>query len=146
MFAEGTILYFDPFYFKNGGSKPKYFIVLKEVDEGEMLMATLPTSKDHVPSFAEKEHGCVEVPDAQINAFVFKAGKLITTCDWSFSRTTFIYGSQIDIYKSTTIKEVYPVESIDYEIIGKLTDKVYRALIRCIQNSSIVKRKFKKLL
>jgi hypothetical protein len=31
MFDEGTIIYFDPFYFKNGNAaKPKYFVVLKK--------------------------------------------------------------------------------------------------------------------
>ena len=50
MFKEGNILYFNPFYFENGNTpKPKYFLVLKEVD-GQLLLASLPTSHDHIPS------------------------------------------------------------------------------------------------
>lgn len=42
MFTPGNILYFTPFYFKNGApSKNKYFIVLKDVD-GQLVLASLP--------------------------------------------------------------------------------------------------------
>lgn len=51
MFAEGQVLKFDPFLFKNGApSKPKYYVVLKHMDfAGGLMMASLPTSQDHVP-------------------------------------------------------------------------------------------------
>ena len=56
-FQEGAILYFDPFIFSDGGSpKPKYFLVLKVMDDA-CLLASLPTSKDFVPSTVEKIHG-----------------------------------------------------------------------------------------
>ena len=43
-FQQGAILYFDPFIFPDGGSpKPKYFLVLKHVDD-TLLLASLPTS------------------------------------------------------------------------------------------------------
>ena len=47
MFEEGNILYFTPFYFKNGKSAPapKFFIVLKHVDLHSIL-ARLTTKKD----------------------------------------------------------------------------------------------------
>jgi len=35
MLEEGNIIYFDPFYFKNGNTaKRKYFIVLKNTADG----------------------------------------------------------------------------------------------------------------
>ena len=50
MIEEGTLLYFNPFEFKNGATpKAKYFIVLANSDEGFMV-ASLPTSKDFIPS------------------------------------------------------------------------------------------------
>lgn len=54
LFEEGKVLYFDPFYFKDkvGGQKPKYYIVLKKLVD-EVVLATLPTSKDFVPSTIE---------------------------------------------------------------------------------------------
>lgn len=47
MFDEGDILFFDPFIFEDGTSKPKFFVVLKN-DNGLSLLASLPTSKDHI--------------------------------------------------------------------------------------------------
>ena len=65
MFKEGNILYFNPFYFDNGNTpKPKYFLVLKEFD-GQLVLASLPTSHDHIPSNMEKVHGCID--DSTIN-------------------------------------------------------------------------------
>lgn len=53
MFEEGNIIYFDPFYFKNGNTaKSKYFIVLKNVKDSNTILASLPTRRDSIP---EKE-------------------------------------------------------------------------------------------
>lgn len=41
MFQPGTLIYFNPFYFKNGAaSKSKYFIMLKEIDD-QYILASL---------------------------------------------------------------------------------------------------------
>ena len=70
MLEEGNILYFDPFYFKNGNpAKPKYFVVLKNIDNNSIL-ASLPTSKDSIPEKEEIENGCVELPNINFNCFV----------------------------------------------------------------------------
>lgn len=54
MFEEGNLLLFHPFLFKNGApSKDKFFLVLEKTDD-DLLLASLPTSKDHVPSDVEK--------------------------------------------------------------------------------------------
>jgi hypothetical protein len=97
--SEGDILYFDPFYFKNGNSsKPKYFIVLK-VMEGKSLLASLPSSLDFRPSASHSEHGSVEIPEASFNCYVFKSGQIITDNNWAFPRNTYVYGQQIDEYE-----------------------------------------------
>lgn len=58
MFEPGNLLYFNPFIFPDGGDpKPKFFVVLGEVDE-TVLLASLPTSKDHIPSDVEVTSGC----------------------------------------------------------------------------------------
>mgnify|MGYP000762984021 CR=1 FL=1 len=52
MFKEGNLLKFSPFIFKNGACpKNKFFVVLKEA-ENAMILASLPTSKDHVPALS----------------------------------------------------------------------------------------------
>lgn len=63
MFEEGNLLFFRPFLFKNGAeSQDKFFLVLKKL-EGDILLASLPTSKDHVPSDLEVKHGCLNIPN-----------------------------------------------------------------------------------
>lgn len=95
--TEGTLLYCDPFVFKNGATpKPKYFIVLANTDSGVML-ASLPTSKDHVPQDAEVVRGAVSIPERGVNAYVFEAGDQVTDC-FAFPRRTFVYGEQVDDY------------------------------------------------
>ena len=84
MFKEGTILYFTPFYFKNGNTaKNKYFVVLKQVSNVAIL-ASLPTRRDSIPTFAEVERGCVEIPDINVNCFIISPEEPITNCGKCF--------------------------------------------------------------
>ena len=95
--TEGTLLYCNPFVFKNGATpKPKYFIVLANTDDGVML-ASLPTSKDHVPADAEVVRGAVNIPERGVNAYVFEAGDQVTDT-YCFPRRTYVYGEQVDDY------------------------------------------------
>lgn len=146
-YQEGTILFFDPFYFKNGGnSKPKYFIVLKVIGENA-IVASLPSSQDYAPAAANTVKTCCnELPEAGFNCYVFAAGQIITSNDWSFPKTTFLYGKQLDEYSIKNLQDIYPLESVDYEIIGKLKSKFHKEMFACFKNSAAVKRKFKRLL
>lgn len=75
MFEEGNLLFFRPFLFKNGAeSQDKFFLVLKKLD-GDILLASLPTSKDHVPSDLEVKHGCLNIPERMFNVFVLLSGE-----------------------------------------------------------------------
>lgn len=100
---EGTLLYCDPFVFKNGATpKPKYFIVLANTDDGVMI-ASLPTSKDHVPADAEVTRGSINIPERDVNAYVFEAGEMVTD-SFCFPRRTFVYGEQATRIKRKYIK------------------------------------------
>lgn len=51
MFETGNLLLFKPFLFKNGAlPKNKFMVVLGKDADGSMVLASLPTSKDYVPS------------------------------------------------------------------------------------------------
>lgn len=64
MFEQGNLLYFEPFIFKNGAKpKNKYMVVLGKDIDRNMIIASLPTSKDHVPGDMEVKAGCLELPD-----------------------------------------------------------------------------------
>lgn len=146
MFRERTIIYFDPFYFKNGNqAKPKYFVVLKNEDNKNIL-ASLPTRTDSIPTKELIENGCLELPDINLNCFVFSDSCTITECGKMFDFKTHVYGHQLDIYDVDFLKEIYPLENSDYFIWGIMNKILFKSLIDCLRNSRSVKRRFKKLL
>lgn len=146
MFQEGNIIYFDPFYFKNGNTaKPKYFIVLKN-QNGKNILASLPTRKDSIPQKDEVNNGCVELPSINLNCFVISKNTEVTDCGKYFDFKTHIYGHQIDDYEISFLEEIYPIENTDYEIWGKMKEHLFTSLIDCLKNSKSVKRKYKKIL
>jgi hypothetical protein len=146
MYHAGLILYFPNFYFKNGAAtKAKYFLVLKEVG-ADLLLVSLPSSVDHLPRFIDQPHGCIEIPEGSICCYIFKAGQVITESQWAFAKDTYLYGEQLDEYEVSMLEDIYPLENIDYEIVGTLTAKELAAIIYCFANSATVKRKYKRLL
>lgn len=146
MFEEGAIIYFDPFYFKNGNTaKPKYFVVLKN-QANQNILASLPTRTDSIPKKEEIVNGCIELPSINLNCFVISDDIEVTDCGKTFDFKTHIYGHQIDVYEIEFLKEIYPLESTDYEIWGKMKDELFRALIECLKNSKSVKRKYRRIL
>ena len=65
MIPEGSLLYFDPFVFKNGApAKAKYFIALAHIDEG-VVLTSLPTSKDYIPADISVIRGIVNILSEQ---------------------------------------------------------------------------------
>jgi hypothetical protein len=144
---EGTIIYFTPFYFSNGNKpKNKYFIVLKNFDT-EALLASLPTSHDHIPNGIEVEASkCIELPSCNFNCFVFKEEEMIATNSFFFPRQTHIYGQQVDLFSKSMLRSVYDKNGIDYIIVGELFPDVFAKVVHCLKSSSVVKRKYKRIL
>ncbi|MBU4537171.1 MAG: hypothetical protein L6264_00020 [Weeksellaceae bacterium] len=146
MFPAGHIVYFDPFYFKNGNTaKPKYFVVLK-TDGNKSLIASLPTRTDAIPANESILNGCIELPGINLNCFVISSDQIITECGKRFTFTTYLYGHQIDDYDIEKMKEIYPNEGSDYVVFGKMKSELFKNLIDCFKTSLSVKRKYKKLL
>jgi hypothetical protein len=146
LFAEGQVIYFSPFYFKNGNtSKNKYFIVLRNI-ENTVLIASLPTSSDKLPSFIDVTHGCVNDEERCLNCYLFEAGKPITVNGFFFKRPTFIYGNEVETYDVEIMSDVYCIEGIDYEVMGLLLQNEFESIINCLVNSSSVKRGIKRQL
>ena len=145
MYSPGKIIYFDPFHFKNGHTaKRKYFIVLKVV-ESRIVLASLPTSIDHIPRQYKVEHGCLEVKEGCINCYIFEATKAITKCGWGFPMTTFMHGQELDQYDISIMESVYHSPNL-YEEIGELVDHEFSAIMNCLMNSDFVKKKYIKML
>lgn len=141
MFAEGQLLRFNPFYFKNGASsKPKYYVVLKHMGD-DLMMASLPTSQDHVPSDLSALTGCISFAERGVNAFVFAPGEHVTD-SFAFPLKTFVYGEQVDEYSQKYLDSM----GSDIEDFGVLYPSVLEALRTCLKQSPLIKRKYSKLL
>ena len=146
MFEPGNLLYFNPFIFPDGGDpKPKFFVVLGEVDE-MVLLASLPTSKDHIPSDVEVKSGCLEIPERMVNAFTFMANEEVTDTGFFFDRNTFIYGQNIKTYNTAVFLQQQTAGQTDITDKGKLKEDIFSALRECLKNSDAVRKKFKKYL
>ena len=152
MFKEGNLLKFKPFIFKNGANpKDKYFIVLKHQKEGNVILASLPTSKDHVPNDIKANTGCIELPERQVNVFIFPAKENIaihpeSQHSFSFPLNTFIYGVDIDSYPITAFEQQIETLETQVELIGEITTPYMEALKHCFKHSKMVKNKFRKML
>ena len=146
MFEPGNLLYFNPFIFPDGGDpKPKFFIVLGEIDE-TVLLASLPTSKDHIPSDIEVKSGCLEIPDRMVNAYIFMANEVVTDNGFFFEKNTFIYGQNIKTYNSVAFLGQTASGKVVIEKKGKLKDEVFTALKDCLKNSDSVRKRYKQYL
>jgi len=146
VFSDGQVIYFNPFYFKNGNTaKPKYFVVLKSINN-TTLVASLPTRSDKVPSFITKAHGCLNDNSRCFNCYMFEQGKAVCTNGFCFPLDCFIYGNEVEDYEVSIFQSVYPIPNVDYEIKGQLTTTEFQALLQCLQISTSIKRKIKKLL
>lgn len=151
MFEEGNILYFKPFHFENGNApKPKYFLVLRNMEEG-LVLASLPTSHDHIPSDMQKSHGCIDDNTINFNCYYFKEGKNIAynennSCDFCFPKDTYVYGYRIEIFDTEKFSEQIASSKTTVTFKGKLYIDEMEQLYKCLRNSSSVKRKFRRIL
>lgn len=142
MFAEGQLLRFDPFLFKNGApSKPKFYVVLKHMDSADLMMASLPTSQDHVPGDLSDRTGCVSFPERGVNAYVFAAGEQVTDA-FVFPLRTYVYGEQVDEYSQSYLDAM----GSKVEDLGVLPEDRLEVLRKCLKQSPLIKRKYFKLL
>lgn len=145
MYSEGNIIYFSPFYFKNGNTaKEKYFVVLKN-STNKTILASLPTRKDYIPNKDVIENGCIELPEINMNCFVISPNIEITECGKHFDFKTHLYGYEINEYDTKLMLEIYQIEGTDYIIWGKMKKEIFSSMLSCFKNSQSVKRKFKPL-
>lgn len=150
MFEEGNLLMFRPFLFKNEVMpKNKFFLILANVGD-ELLLASLPTSKDYVPSDINVSLGCLELSERFVNVFVFVSGEEIAIREsgerFSFSKNTFVYGANLDIYDASQFKQQERLAQTDIEVIGRLNSDVFAELKDCLAKSKMVKNKYRKIL
>jgi hypothetical protein len=145
LFLLRQIIYFNSFQFKNGNTpRTKYFIILANTADN-VIIASLPTRTNTVPSFVTVDHGCINIDERCYNSYLFKKDKIIGDKGFFFDMPTFIYGDQVEDYKVELLETNY-IEDIDYVIVDTLIKEEFAAVINCLKNSSSVKFKIKKRL
>lgn len=145
-FSEGAILYFNPFVFPDGGTpKPKYFIVLKHTKE-TLLLASLPTSKDSVPSIIEKRHGCIDDSAINFNCYYFDPKVIVCENGFSFPIGTYVYGFRLNEFEYEKFIQQEAEGQTEITEKGILTENEYTLLINCLAQSKSVKRAYRSLL
>ena len=147
MFSSGNILYFTPFHFPNGNqSKNKYFIVLAN-DDDSLIIASLPTSHDHIPVIIEKRHGCINNDEMRVNCYFFESKRIISDCGtFGFPIDTYVYGEQVQMLSLKKLNEAYPQEGKDYLKLASLSKDEFKALRQCLYSSGSTKNKIKRYL
>ena len=114
---------------------------------GSILVASLPTSRDHVPRSMGKRHGCINDDAMRVNCYFFEAGTIISECGgFGFERDTYIYGEQITFVDMPVMRSVYKREGEDYRVLCKLSNAEFQSIKECLKGSGVVKNKFKRCL
>ena len=146
MYISGTVVYFTPYYFPDGQFKNKYFLVLANTGDN-IIVASLPTSKDHIPRSIKKAHGCISDDSKKFNCYLFEKNRIISECGtFGFPRDTYIYGEQIDFFDLNLLQSRYKDNGRDYIVKCKLSHTEFKSVKDCLKNSGIVARKLKKYL
>ena len=146
MCTPGTLVYFTPFYFSDGSSKNKYFLILAN-NGNNIIVANLPTSKDHIPNSIIKKHGCISDDVMKISCYFFEKDKIISECGtFGFPENTYIYGEQIKFFDLKLLQDIYKNKGIDYVVRCNLSSSEFESVKDCFKNSGVVTRKFKKHL
>lgn len=143
MFSPGNILYFDDFTFTDGSSKPKYFLVVKEKEEGVIILS-LPSSQKKLPGDTILEHGCLNIPQKGIGCYIFLTDIPITECGFSFPLVTYLYAEQITDLSVEDLKNFYDPST--YSLKGKLKESEHQKIIECVKASHNLKKKYRQYL
>jgi len=146
MFTPGTLIYFTPFYFSDGSFKNKYFLVLSSNDN-DIIIASLPTSRNHIPDSMIKKHGCITNDEMKISCYFFQKNKIISECGtFGFPENTYIYGEQLRFFSLKLLQVSYKNTGKDYTVKCKLSSAEFESVRECLKKSGVVARKFKKHL
>ena len=141
MLEQGQLLKYTPFTFKNGANpKPKYFIVLGLMNE-DVVIASLPTSKDHIPDCMATVTGCVNDMERNVNAYIFSEGVPVTDV-FSFPRKTFVYAEQVDEYSCKYLSNMHS----EIDVLGLIFPELLKDIIDCLLSSCMLKRKYRNVL
>jgi hypothetical protein len=131
LFEEGNIL---------------YFIVLKCVDT-QVVIASLPTSHDHIPSTKAKEHGCIDDAAINFNCYYFQEKRLVARNDtnntgFAFPRDTYVYGYRLNFFDIRKFQSQVTNNQTTIKFIGKLYKQEMANIIECLKKLRLGEAEF----
>jgi len=151
MLEERNLIYFTPFRFldSNSSPKPKYLIVLK-VNNLETVLVSLPTRRDNVPSSRDNVLGCLQFRQ-EFDGFDMVCFRIGPNDDFlentknPFHTDTHLYGPNLDLYPKNHFDQ-FAFEGIDYIVVGKVKQSVFKEILNCFRTNPSVKRGYRQLL
>ncbi len=105
------------------------------------MMASLPTSKDHIPASAEIDFGCVNIPESNVNAFVISPNVHVTA-SFSFPSPTYIYGGEVDEYEQDYLDAM----NCQIDDLGVVAPVLLKSIRDCVKQATNIRRKYLKWL
>ncbi|MEG2121477.1 MAG: hypothetical protein RRZ64_05420 [Rikenellaceae bacterium] len=144
MFTTGNLLYIHNYHFSNGNpSKPKYLLVLDN-NGTDVVVMNLPTSKAFIPDCIDKQHGCINDAERDINCYYFQANRVISDNGFSFPKDTFVYSQQVGVVSLTAFENTY--NDTDCFVKCLVDGGEFRAIKECLKHSNRIKNKIKQRL
>ncbi len=134
MFDRGNILYIKEYQLLSRKIKPKYLIILENL-QSETIIVTLPTSKQYIDQSNIKK-GCIQ--QHHTHGYYFPSGDVICENGFSFVQNTFV------LFRSNVFKEKIKSFTAKYnesgiEVKGKLTNDEYFNLLYCMYRSGVLR-------
>jgi hypothetical protein len=147
LFTERQVLYFRPFYFKNGAiPQNKFLVILKNIGD-VIIVASLPTKVNNAPSLITITHGCINHNDRKFSCYIFEPGRPVCENGFYFDLPTHMYGDQINDYELKAITRDGTIkEGVEYEIVGMLTQQEFSSIYQCLSQNNSTKNRIKRLL
>jgi len=147
LFVERQVLFFRPFYFKDGAAPlNKFFVILKNID-GVSIVASLPTKVNNAPSLLTIPHGCNNHEDRCFSCYVFEAGKVVCENGFAFKLHTHMYGDQVNDYELEVITKKNTIkEGVEYDVVGMLTQDEFAEVYKCLSDNNSTRGRIKRLL
>jgi len=101
-----------------------------------MFLSQIKTFKD----------GCIDLPELTFKCYCIIKDKIITDTGFAFPKTTYLYGKWVEDYSINTLSLTYRVEHEDYVNCGKISETLYFEVLKCLHDSSSIKRKYRKMI
>jgi hypothetical protein len=146
MIEQGNIFFIPKYEYEDGGKPTDKLLIVLYVDEiHSLIIKALPTSQEKIPD-KRQFHGCTN--NEILSFYMFEENRIIGTTTtnqpFCFNKNTFVLvKDNVGIESINNITNYYK-DRIKH--LGMLSPDELSRLLKCIQNSSHLKRKVRRLM